>query len=81
MKMSTKILNLFVPFLYIKRHQKNTQAKVLEKIASRQYALVTIGHCNALVHESQSFPNPKNIILNPLHNQSIFFFFNIYLRQ
>ena len=37
-----RFFKFFVLFLHIKRHQKNTQAKVLEKIASWQHALVFI---------------------------------------
>ena len=40
MKTSTEIFQIFVLFLCIKRQQKITQAKVLEKIPSWQYALL-----------------------------------------
>ena len=39
-----RFFKFFVPFLYIKRHQKNTPAKVLEKIALWQHALLNTLH-------------------------------------
>ena len=40
-KRRPRFFNFFVLFLHIKRHKKNTQAKVLEKIASWQHALMS----------------------------------------
>ena len=41
-KRRPRFFKFFVPFLFIKRHQKITQAKVFEKIASWQHALLFI---------------------------------------
>ena len=39
-RIKLRVLKFFRPILIIKRHQKNTQAKLFEKFASRQHALV-----------------------------------------
>ena len=39
-----RFFNFFRPFLNIKRQQKNTQAKLLEKIAAWWHALLSNGH-------------------------------------
>ena len=41
-KIKLRFLKFCRPILNIKRHQKNTQAKILEKITSWQHALITI---------------------------------------
>ena len=43
-RIKLRVLKFFRPILIIKRHQKNTQAKLFEKFASRQHALVSIAH-------------------------------------
>ena len=40
-RIKLRVLKFFRPILIIKRHQKNTQAKLFEKFASRQHALMT----------------------------------------
>ena len=39
-RIKLRVLKFFRPILIIKRHQKNTQAKLFEKFASRQHALM-----------------------------------------
>ena len=39
-RIKLRVLKFFRPILIIKRHQKNTQAKLFEKFASRQHALL-----------------------------------------
>ena len=41
-RIKLRVLKFFRPILIIKRHQKNTQAKLFEKFASRQHALLFI---------------------------------------
>ena len=44
-RIKLRVLKFFRPILIIKRHQKNTQAKLFEKFASRQHALLVIEYC------------------------------------
>ena len=51
-RIKLRVLKFFRPILIIKRHQKNTQAKLFEKFASRQHALLCNAHC--VVHNITS---------------------------
>ena len=53
-RIKLRVLKFFRPILIIKRHQKNTQAKLFEKFASRQHALVDICFINTELKRNSS---------------------------
>ena len=56
-----------MPFLYIKRQQKNTQAKVLEKIASWQHALLlTMASYKEMEWAKEEEETPLRVVLPKL---------------
>ena len=60
-RIKLRVLKFFRPILIIKRHQKNTQAKLFEKFASRQHALIVM-----ILQMSMCFIkiSPKGFLLN-----------------
>ena len=66
-RIKLRVLKFFRPILIIKRHQKNTQAKLFEKFASRQHALVRISMLCLLLHCADSV----HIYIVPPHHQEL----------
>ena len=65
-RIKLRVLKFFRPILIIKRHQKNTQAKLFEKFASRQHALMTMGIYNIFLGQTFSYlSQPTEVELTP----------------